>query len=83
MSGWNRKLWGVECVTATGSTMLIGCAWLRADTSHYDGEPTRALLFMSRQQAREWCRKKSKEYDDPHLGFCFRPVRVIETVKKA
>lgn len=64
--------------------MLIGTAWMTPrPQSQYSGEPTRAILFMTREQAREWCKKT--ELGHKQSGTCcekwkFRPVRVNETV---
>ena len=83
---WKKKLWGVEF---TGSMPgdkpgLLGTSWMNPrPQSQYEGEPARAILFMTRKQAREWCRKKRATYAG--RGDCceqwkFTPVRVMETV---
>ena len=88
MRMWNRKLWGVEFSSPRGKPMLIGSFW---DNNHkptpYEGEPTRALLFCTRAQARNWCAEMYAEYAKYPHGHCcaswrFRPVRVVETVRR-
>lgn len=85
---WNNKLWGVEFLTRVGP-VLIGSLWessiKRADV--YPGEPRRALLFCTREQARAWCAKQNAKYADRNKqdvchSWRFRPVRVRETVRK-
>lgn len=82
---WDRFLWGVEF---TGSIkadkpILIGSSWMGTIPEHYDGEPSRPILFCTREKAREWCRSKMDEYKDG-ADVCaewrFRVVRVRETV---
>ena len=89
---WNRLLWGVEF---TGSRpddepMLIGAMWatdVRGEP--YPGEPSRALLFSARAQARAWCAGTLRKWrdgrspDDIVSKWRVRPVRVRETVVKA
>ena len=45
-----------------------------------EGEPTRALLFCTREQAREWCRNRRERSEG--LGWKFTPVKVRELVEK-
>lgn len=82
MTAWNRSLWGVELTGADGEKMLIGRVWdHRHDQSKYQpDEPTRALLFMTRKQAAEWCR--AKRAVNKVKGWRFTAVRVIETVRR-
>lgn len=85
MSAWNRKLWGVELITPNNTTTLIGSGWIHNNVSHYTGEPTRALLFCTRRQAREWCHGKMQEYagrKDCCADWRYRAVRVVESVRK-
>ena len=83
---WNRLLWGVEFVDTRGNRLLCGTHWMNPPPrSAYDGEPTRAILFVTRKQAREWCRNKQAEYtgrSDFLAKWRFRPVRVREKVGK-
>lgn len=87
---WNRLLWGVQF---TGSIkddapMLIGDLWATdlGGTPHF-GEPTRALLFCTRSQARAWCAETMRKWrdgqqrDDIVSRWMVRPVRVRETVE--
>jgi hypothetical protein len=80
---WNRKLWGVQMIGADGARMLIGFSWHAHKRDFYHGEPTRALLFCTRDAARAWCRDKMREYaGHSHCKrWRFRPVRVREIVK--
>ena len=85
---WNRLLWGVELFAKKGEAFcLCGTAWMSPPPqSAYDGEPTRGLLFMTRKQAREWCKEKQAGYaerSDECAKWRFRPVRVREKVGKA
>lgn len=74
---WNRLLWGV---VRKGNHLtpdyLIGNLWCGRYhmRESLPGEPTRALLFCTRAQAREWCMEHGPQ---------FRPVRVRESVKLA
>ncbi len=83
---WKKKLWGVEFTGGMPGDKpgLIGTSWMNPrPKSQYDGEPTRAILFMTREQAREWCRKKRATYagcGEHCKQWKFTPVRVIETV---
>lgn len=88
---WDRPLWGVKF---TGSRtddepLLIGSLWVAgAPVIPYIGEPTRALLFCTRDQARAWCAEKMREWrtgradDDIVMRWRVRPVRVRETVQE-
>jgi hypothetical protein len=82
---WDNKRWAVEFTGADGTKMIIGRAWASFRHDPYEGEPRRALLFCTRDQAREWCRGKLAEYagrEDYCSEWRFRPVMVRETVKK-
>lgn len=89
MKGWNRLLWGVAFTGArkNNEPLLIGQHWdsvtlLRP--AAYAGEPTHALLFYTRQQARAWCAAEHAQYagrTDCCAKWRFRPVRVREIVK--
>jgi hypothetical protein len=61
-------------------------AWLDSArlVSYYQGEPTRALLFTTRTEARSFCDVQHAKYigrTDCCARWRFRPVRVRETVK--
>jgi hypothetical protein len=88
---WDRLLWGVEF---TGSRtddapMLIGRMWATewASSTPYPGEPTRALLFTTRELARQWCAetmakwRDGRQRDDCVARWRVRAVRVRETVQ--
>jgi len=80
---WNRKLWGVSLLDGKERLHLLGALW---NTSHdykpHKGEPTRPLLFTTRQAAREWCKAKTAACSaNPSIAhWRFVPVRVIECV---
>jgi hypothetical protein len=87
---WHRLLWGVvfESVVGDHDAMLIGSLWADDLKSiRYDGEPTRALLFCTRAQARTWCAKKmagwreGRTASDRVMTRRVRAVRVRETVQ--
>lgn len=76
---WNRKLWGVEFLYGKGQPVLVGSMWHSITRDpFYLGEPTRALVFQTRKQARTWVAEKmaNRSYGR------FRVVRVRETVRK-
>lgn len=87
---WDRLLWGVQ-FTGTlddDAPMLIGGLWATdLGGKPYQGEPTRALLFCTRQQARDWCAETLRKWrdgrqpDDIVSRWMVRPVRVRETVQ--
>ena len=69
-SGWSRVLWGVVFSSGMNERpMLLGSLWETWGRSAeaYKGEPTRALLIISRAEARRR----------------FRVVRVRESVEPA
>lgn len=84
---WSREFWAVELTGGLPGDppMLIGTTWMRpAPKAQYEGEPQRAILFQTRQQAREWCRDKQAEYagrKDYCADWKFKAVKVVETVK--
>ena len=70
---WDRKLWGVACdggTTAKDHPILIGELW--SERPAISGAPTRALLFVSRADARKWVKAQPGGYWASKL----RPVRV-------
>lgn len=79
----DRPLWGVEFKGRTAEPpIIIGAMWHSEyrSNAHYKGEPTRALLFCTREQAREWCRERKERSKD--LGWKFTPIKVREVVQK-
>lgn len=84
---WDRRLWGVEFSGSRtdDAPMLIGRLWaLDLGGNPYHGEPTRALLFCTRQHARTWCAEtmlKWRDGGDIVRRWLVRPVRVRETVQ--
>lgn len=81
----DRLLWGV---LFTGSMpddkpMLLWQGWMHpALQCRYEGEPSRPILFRTRELAREWCGAKSAEYSgrsDVCGKWKFRPCRVLES----
>jgi hypothetical protein len=86
MKPWHRKLWGVEFSSGSDDRRLIGSAWARFSgfPGHHPGDPTRALLFTTRNAARAWCKAETDHYRHrpDSLNWRFRPVRVIERVDK-
>lgn len=84
MRGWNRRLWGAV-FTGKGSCFLVGEAWKHRRSEAYPGEPSRALLFSTRQQARTFCAEKTAKYASYPEGHVCRdwtmtPVAVRERV---
>lgn len=85
-SAWRKELWAVEFTESIkdDSPMLLGRGWYAAEPIFYPGEPSRALLFTTRTEARKWCRSQLLKYagrTDCCADWRFRPVRVVETVK--
>ena len=92
---WDRLLWGVEHYSVEPKRdrrikdrlSVLGVAWAENAAPLYGGEPARCLLFMTRATARAWCRVKHEfyaSYPEGHLCryWCFRPIRVRETVRR-
>ena len=85
---WNRKLWGILFLGGDRSDpILIGGMWEQAmKRIRYDGEPTRALVFMTRKDARKWCAVKNDDYahsnDSIVRKWRCKVVRVSEVVKQ-
>ena len=79
---WDRNLWGVEFKGGMkeDNPMILGEAWNGPSLERHEGEPTRALLFRTRKQARAWCqdrRKRNKTYK-----WTFTPVKLRELLEK-
>ena len=72
---------------ARGEGVLVSRLWDRREYSVQPTEPMRALLFMSRQQAREWCRvERARLQQSGHerlQAIRLSPVRVVEEVRRA
>ena len=82
---WRRNLWGVEFRSGrtVDAPLLLGTAWNKPRPGEYPGEPTRALLFVSRATARAWCKAKLAQYagrTDSCALWRFQAIRVRETV---
>lgn len=84
---WRKELWGVmfRGSLPTDRPMLLGSAWHEvARLSRYFGEPPRALVFQTREDARAWCRdqhRKNAGRNDCCAEWRFTPVRVVEIVR--
>jgi hypothetical protein len=76
---WNRVLWGVEFSSKIDGPIVIGAAWDNIFPNAYVGEPTRALLFNTRRQAREWCHRRNEANNQP--GWKFKPIKIRETLE--
>lgn len=86
---WRKELWAVEFKGSIedDKPMLLGSAWHETGRlMQYAGQPTRALVFQTREDARAWCRyqqRKNAGRNDCCGKWKFKPVKVIETVRKA
>lgn len=83
---WRQRCWGVMFRGAlpTDAPMLLGQAWYAVERK-YLGEPSRALLFQTRAQARQWCAVHQATYrrrQDTCMTWRFSVVRVRETVER-
>ncbi len=88
---WHKRLWGVLFYGAQkdDEPMLLGATWhdeARLFEKSYPGEPTRALLFHTRRDARDWCAETHRKWradgrDDCVARWRVVPVRVRETVE--
>jgi hypothetical protein len=82
---WRKTLWGVKFSSPLTPPMLLGAAWHELGrVMKYAGEPTRALLFETREDARAYCseqRRKNEGRNDCCATWRFKPVRVVETVR--
>jgi hypothetical protein len=83
---WDRLLWGVVFTShkKDDDPVLIGQRWAH-DLGHvpYLGEPSRPLLFDTRQSCRDWCAKtmltwSGRDTQDIIAQWSVRPVRVRE-----
>lgn len=82
---WNNLRWGIEFYGADGKPIMIGSLWLNQTPHPYPGEPQRALLFMTRKQARDFCAERHAIFAGWPYGckqWRLKPVRVRETVRK-
>lgn len=80
---WNRLLWGVVFHVPGSRDLLIGTSWLDHTIRPYPDEPTRVLLFRTRNAARAWCDVQNAKYvgrTDQCMNWRFRVVRARETV---
>ena len=79
---WDRILWGVEFRGRNKEEppIILGTLWDDQPRCFHEGEPTRALLFCTRKQARDWCRRSNER--DERLDWKFIPIKVRERVEK-
>ena len=71
-----RKLWGV--VFKKGAQpVIVFRLWIDEKADYIEGEAPRALLFVNRKTARDWCKSRNVSSSE----WKFRPVRVRETVQ--
>ena len=80
---WDRLLWGVV-LHSQAEPMMLGAVWHESEFGVYEGEPSRALLFVTRAQVRAWCKKwNGKEIASGNaVRWRVSPVRVRETVRQ-
>lgn len=78
---WSRTLWAIELKSPLSKPGLISQAWKNNDrvVPKYYREPTRALLFETREAARSYCREANLKYQVHNWHF--KPVKVIERVE--
>jgi len=83
-SGWDRLMWGAQFSDNSNHEFLIGETWDRERSRGIlHSEPIRALLFITRREASEWCKSMNAEWRsraDCMNKWRVRPVRVRETV---
>ena len=78
---WDRMKWGIALTTRLDpKPALIGGMWHPNGKARYPGEPTRAVLFDTRAQARSWARSKTQEANMHSPDWRFHVVRVREVV---
>lgn len=79
---WSKLRWGVLFSPGPGKEpTLLGDGSVYPYRARYIGEPVFPLLFRTREQVRQWCRRKGAEYQrDYGAEWSWRPVRVRETV---
>lgn len=83
---WDRLLWGVLFYSGDDPPILIGyrCISEPCHAAGHEGEPTRALLFNTRRQARIWCDETNQKWLERRDGslelWRVRPVRVREII---
>ena len=83
---WNRLFWGVMFTGASNESFLLGDAWCKTRPYPTTEMPSRALLFRTRQHARDWCRSNMSHWaqypdGDPVRKWRVSPVRVRESVE--
>ena len=84
---WDRPLWGIIFTGLDRVPTMIGSLWHKEAGiagAKYKGEPTRALLFCTRRQARDWCAATNKVWAAYNDGIVehwrVHPVQVREVV---
>lgn len=83
LNAWSRKFWGVCFTDRDGRQHLIGEGWAAHRLTRATDAPGRALLFMSRREARNWCRERLRQWssgDAITAQWRVSPVRVVESV---
>ena len=83
-TSWNRHLWGIWFTSKeTESGFLIGTAWANwceDPRPRSPNEPSRALLFKTRTEARTWARTANMHWS--YLKFwTVKAVKVREIVE--
>lgn len=79
-SVWDRKLWGIAFMPELQGDRphMIGDRWNDHTRSpYYPGEPTRALLFDTRKEARDWIATRKGSWGWQR----YRVIRVREVVR--
>jgi hypothetical protein len=82
---WDRAMWAVEMSSPGSRPLIIGDAWAGVYAPKHEGQPTRCLLFVTREQARKWCKVQHDKYAsrleyDICRSWRFKPVRVREII---
>lgn len=84
---WDRLQWGIAFRGSDGHVMLIGETWAlpAGAPCPLPDSPTRALMFTTRDKARQWCAIRNAEWaasaSDIVCRWRVKPVRVRETVQ--
>lgn len=82
---WDRTFWGIEFESSEGK-FLIGGGWHKDMLKpQYIGQPTRPILFINRELAREWCDAENAKFAGGSYpaDWKVRPIKVREVIAKA
>jgi hypothetical protein len=74
------ECWGAAWEVPGCETQFIPRSFGTADWSFRKTEPGRPMLFVTRKQAREWCKAKNeywREFDGEVSRWRVRPVKVV------